>query len=207
MSGEPPLADLLPTPMAAGACPAEEAAAITSRSGTSFAAGMAILPKARREGMRAVYAFCRVVDDIADGDFPIDKKHSALDAWRAEVDALYAGGGESVVAQALRPCITAYDLPKEELLLMIEGMAMDVDGPIVAPTEAELDAYIRRVAGTVGLMSMRVFGAWIGQPSHDFALALARALQTTNILRDVEEDADLGRLYLPRERLCAHAMP
>ncbi len=205
MSEEPPLDQLLPTPMTSGD-PATIAAAITARSGTSFSAGMAILPRPRREGMRAIYAFCRVVDDIADGDFPVEEKHEALAAWREEVERLYAGAPLSAVGAALLPAVDAFDLPEDEFLLMIEGMAMDADGPIIAPTREVLDAYIRRVAVSVGMLSMRVFGAWRGDVSARFADALGQALQLTNILRDVEDDAAIGRLYLPRELLEAHGL-
>ncbi len=207
MSGEPPLPELLPSPLAEGADPVIVAAEITTRSGTSFGAGMAILPKPRREGMRAVYAFCRVVDDIADGDFPVDDKQAALDAWREEVDRLYAGAPQSAVGLALKPSVEAYDLPKQEFLMMIEGMETDAHGPVVGPTRDGLAAYTRRVAGSVGMLSMRLFGAWRGEISDRFALALGDAFQLTNILRDVEEDAAIGRLYLPKELLEAHGLP
>lgn len=193
--------------MAEGADAGAIAAAITARSGTSFGAGMAILPKPRRAGMRAFYAFCRVVDDIADGPFPQDEKQAALDAWRGEVDALFEGRPVSAVGHALAGPIGAYDLPKQEFILMIEGMEMDAHGPIIAPTRERLAAYTRRVAGSVGVVSMRVFGAWRGDVSERFALALADALQLTNILRDIEEDAEDGRLYLPKELLEAHGLP
>ncbi|NNU15697.1 squalene/phytoene synthase family protein [Parvularcula sp. ZS-1/3] len=183
-----------------------KASLITAASGTSFAAGMGILPADRRAGMHAVYAFCRQVDDVADGPWTADVKHRALDSWREEMDALYRGSPVSAVGQALLPAVEAYDLPKDEFLGMIDGMAMDAEGPIVAPSREELALYTRRVAGTVGVLSIRVFGAWKGDVSDRFALALGDALQLTNILRDVEEDADIGRLYLPAELLAKHGL-
>lgn len=197
--------DLYPLP-AKGADPAEMATAITRASGTSFAAGMGILPAQRRAGMHAVYAFCRMVDDIADGPWGAGEKHAALDAWRDEVAALYSGRPASAVGQALLPAVANYDLPKDEFLGLIDGMAMDADGPIIAPLRAELSLYTRRVAGTVGVLSIRIFGAWQGEESDRFALALGDALQLTNIIRDVEEDAGIGRLYLPRELLADHGL-
>jgi len=198
--------DLIPHPAPAETDPAAETARITQRSGTSFAAGMAILPKPRREGMRAVYAYCRLIDDIADGAFSPADKHAALDLWRAEIDALYGGAPVSAVGQALLAPVRAYALPREEFVLLIEGMEMDADGPIVGPSRARLSDYTRRVAGAVGALSIRIFGAWKGEVSDRFALALADAFQLTNILRDIEEDARIGRLYLPRELLEANGV-
>ncbi len=203
----PSLSCLLPSQMAPGCDPIAIASEITSRSGTSFGAGMAILPKPRRDGMRAIYAFCRQVDDIADGDFSMPEKEAALSAWRSEIERLYQGAPQSAIGHALLRPMQDYGLPKDEFILMIEGMEMDAHGPIVAPSRDQLAAYTRRVAGSVGIMSIRTFGAWIGDVSDHFALSLADAFQLTNILRDIEEDAAIGRLYLPREVLAAHGLP
>ena len=124
--------------------------------------------------------------------------------WRNEISRLYKGAPISAIGQALVDPIAIYELPEAEFVMMIEGMEMDANGPIIAPPSSELRAYTRRVAGSVGLLSMRTFGAWRGEVSHDFALALADALQITNILRDVEEDAAIGRIYLPHELLERH---
>lgn len=199
------LDELLPRPHQ-GDDPEGVASAITKASGTSFAAGMGILPPERRAGMHAVYAFCRLVDDIADGAFGVDEKHEALDAWRGEIEALYSGAPKSTVGHALLPAVRAFDLPRAEFLGMIDGMAMDADGPIRAPARETLALYTRRVAGTVGILSIRIFGAWRGEASDRFALALGDAFQLTNILRDVEEDAAIGRLYLPQELLAEHGL-
>jgi squalene synthase HpnD len=201
------LAALMPVPAPEAADPIALATEITARSGTSFSAGMAILPKPRRHAMRALYAFCRVVDDIADGDFPQEEKRAALSAWRGEIDALFAGKPVSAVGRALSEPIKRYDLPKAEFIHMIDGMQTDADGPVVAPSGHALALYTRQVAGSVGTLSMRIFGAWRGEVSERFALSLADALQITNILRDVEEDARIGRIYLPIEALSAHGIP
>lgn len=178
------------------------------KSGTSFAAGMAILPRPRRAAMHAIYAFCREVDDIADDErMSAGEKHARLDEWRREIDRLYAGRPALPAGVALLEPVRAYDLPKNEFLMMIEGMEMDADGPIVAPSFDRLFAYTRRVAGAVGLLSMPVFGAPKGAASDRFALALGDALQLTNILRDVAEDAKIGRVYLPAELLERHGAP
>lgn len=203
----PTLETLAPLPAPAGSSPQRVADAITARAHTSFAAGMRVLSKPRRDAMRAIYAFARVVDDIADGDWPLADRHRLLDDWCAEVGRLYDGRPVSAIGQALALPVMRYDLPRTEFLLLIEGMEMDADGPIVAPPMTRLRAYTRRVAGAVGMLSMRVFGAWNGPQSERVALALGDAFQLTNILRDVEEDAANGRLYLPREALEAAGVP
>ena len=187
---------------------AREATASVKKSGTSFAAGMAILPRPRREAMHAIYAFCREVDDIADDpDMSVTEKRTRLAEWRREIESLYAGRPTNSAAIALIAPVRAFDLPKNEFLMMIEGMEMDAEGPIVAPSFERLYAYTRRVAGSVGLLSMPTFGAPKGFASDRFALALGDALQLTNILRDVAEDASIGRVYLPSELLKMHGAP
>lgn len=197
----PGAAALMPAPPPAGTSPQQVVDRITGQAKSSFSLGMKLLTRPRREAMRAVYAFCRVVDDIADGPLPAPAKRLLLADWRAEIGRLADGAPNSAIGMALSGAVARYDLPEVEFLMMIEGMEMDAEGPIVAPSLNGLSRYNRRVAGSVGLLSMRIFGAWIGDASRDFALALADALQTTNILRDVEEDAAIGRIYLPGEIL------
>ncbi len=177
------------------------AQATVVKSGTSFAAGMRILSRRRREAMYAIYAFCREVDDIADEPGTLQEKQSGLAAWRMEIERIYRGAPTTPTGVALLEPIRDYDLPKEEFILVIEGMEMDAAGPIIAPTMDGLCAYTRRAAGAVGMLSMPVFGAPRSKAAEEFALALGDALQLTNILRDVEEDAAEGRLYLPAELL------
>ena len=174
---------------------------VVKASGTSFASGMRILPKPRREAMYAIYAFCREVDDIADEGGTVEEKKRGLNDWRAEIDRLYEGCPQTATGKALLTPVRNFDLPKEEFILMIEGMEMDANGPVVAPSMETLYAYTRRVAGSVGMLSMPAFGAPKGELADRFALSLADALQLTNILRDVGEDAQIDRLYLPRELL------
>ncbi|SHI66850.1 squalene/phytoene synthase family protein [Wenxinia saemankumensis] len=178
---------------------------IVEGAGSSFRAGMRLLPRGRREAILALYAFCRAVDDIADEPGPAPAKARALDAWEAEIRLAATGDARTPVGRDLARAMTRHDLPLDEFLLVIEGMRMDVSG-VRAPDRDTLDAYIRRVAGAVGLLSIRIFGAWRGPRSERFALALARALQLTNILRDVEEDAAIGRIYLPADLLRAHGI-
>lgn len=185
--------------------PAAHAAAVVARSGTSFALGMRILPRPRREAMYAIYAFCREVDDAADEPNPDAVKLALLANWRHEVEAVYAGRPQHPVGRALAPAVARYDLPKAELLAVIDGMEMDVRDGILAPDLPTLQLYCRRVAGAVGILSLNAFGA-AGEPARRFAVALGEALQLTNILRDVAEDAGRGRLYLPADLLRRHGI-
>jgi len=168
---------------------------------------MRILSRPRREAMFAVYAFCREVDDIADEGGTREEKLCGLQGWRDEIDRVYAGRPEYPTGAALIEPIERFGLEKQEFVLMIDGMEMDAAGPVVAPSMDRLFAYCRRVAGSVGRLSMPIFGAPAGEASDNFALALADALQLTNILRDVGEDAEIGRLYLPIELLERHGAP
>lgn len=168
-------------------------------SGSSFYAGMRILPRDKREAMYDVYGFCRIVDDIADGDACQDDPLGAMNRWRADIDALY-DGGDAGQAKFLAPHVARYGLKREDFLAVVDGMEMDLRGPVIAPDAATLDLYCDRVASAVGRLSVRIFGLE-EKPGVELAHHLGRALQLTNILRDVDEDAGLGRLYLPREYL------
>ena len=175
-------------------------------AGTSFYWAMRLLPQDRREGIYAVYAFCREVDDIADGDWPVERKIAALAEWRGEIDALYtAGHPRHIVARALREPTWRYRLRREDFLAIIDGMEMDAREDIRAPDLATLDLYCARVAGAVGHLSVHIFGD-ASDAAHAVAESLGRALQLTNVLRDLDEDARRGRLYLPREVLDRHGI-
>jgi presqualene diphosphate synthase len=174
-------------------------------AGTSFYWAMRLLPQERRNGMYAVYAWCREVDDIADGDQPVAVKQAALDAWRDEIAALYAGHPHQLIARALQEPMRRYELRRQDFLAVIDGMEMDARANIRAPEAATLDLYCARVASAVGHLSVHVFGD-DGPAAHRVAESLGRALQLTNILRDLDEDAQRGRLYLPREILEHHGI-
>jgi presqualene diphosphate synthase len=174
-------------------------------AGTSFYWAMRLLPKHRRNAMYAVYAFCREVDDIADGERTVEYKIAALAAWREEIDALYAGHPRNIVAEALSKPAVRYDLRRRDFLAIIDGMEMDARADIRAPDLAMLDLYCARVASSVGHLSVQVFGD-PSDAAHAVADSLGRALQLTNILRDLDEDAGRGRLYLPREILDRHGI-
>lgn len=175
-------------------------------SGTSFAAGMRVLPRERREAMYALYAFCREVDDIADDSPSAAMREAGLDLWKKRIRALFAKGeAEDSISLALLPAIVAYRLIEDDFQAIIEGMAMDAREAIIAPSLKELDTYCDHVASAVGRASVRIFG-----DASDDALRVAhhlgRALQLTNILRDLAEDAQRGRLYLPRELLTQNGL-
>jgi len=168
-------------------------------SGSSFYAAMRILPQAQRAAMYEIYSFCRHVDDIADSDGPRPQRLAALNEWRAEINALYAGTVGPLVTGLAQP-VKTFDLAREDFLTVIDGMEMDTVGDIRAPSFATLDLYCDRVASAVGRLSVRIFG----MEREDGKLLshhLGRALQLTNILRDLDEDAAVGRLYLPYEAL------
>ncbi len=169
-------------------------------AGSNFYAAMKIMPPKHRAGMFAIYAFCRAVDDIADdqsGARP--ERAAALDQWRTDLDALYAGGDPGQAA-FLQEAVRGFSLEKADFIAVIDGMAMDVADDIVAPDAATLDLYCDRVASAVGRLSVKVFGmehkAGIELSHH-----LGRALQLTNILRDFDEDAAIGRLYVSSDAL------
>jgi phytoene synthase len=180
-------------------------------SGTSFARGMRILKRDRRAAMYAIYAFCRLVDDIADEPAPVEQKRAALDAWRARIEGISVGhaprpnesgggGDEGAVTRVLLAASRAFALRRVDFLSVIDGMQMDAETVIVAPAFDTLDLYCDRVASAVGRLSVRAFGDG-SRAADEVAYHLGRALQLTNILRDLGEDAWRGRLYLPREWL------
>jgi presqualene diphosphate synthase len=171
----------------------------TTASGSSFYAAMRILPREQREAMFQIYSFCRQVDDIADSDGPRPERLAALQQWRDDIDALYQGHPPPRLTDYVAS-VRRFDLKREDFLAIVDGMEMDVPQDIRAPDLATLDLYCDRVASAVGRLSVRVFGL----PEADgieLAHHLGRALQLTNILRDIDEDAGIGRLYLPREGL------
>ncbi|HEX7968365.1 MAG TPA: presqualene diphosphate synthase HpnD [Stellaceae bacterium] len=188
--------------------PGDPRAAIRARvaaAGTSFYWAMRLLPEARREAMYTVYAFCREVDDIADSDDPPALKRAGLARWRREIDAIYAGHPSGGLPSVLADCAEDYKLRREDFLAIVDGMEMDAAADIRAPSLAELDLYCDRVASAVGRLSVRIFGN-DSAAADRVAGALGRALQLTNILRDLDEDAARGRLYLPRELLVAQGI-
>jgi phytoene synthase len=178
-----------------------DTAAAERASGSSFYNAMRVLPRAQREAMFEIYSFCRQVDDIADSSGPRGERREELARWRADIDALYVGKPVPRT-RGLQAPLRNFGLRREDFHAVIDGMEMDVVGDIRAPDDATLELYCDRVASAVGRLSVRVFGM---EERDGIALAhhLGRALQLTNILRDLDEDAAFGRLYLPAEALRA----
>lgn len=180
---------------------AEDTEPLASRraAGSSFYLAMRMLPRARRDAMFEIYSFCRHVDDIADSSAPRAERVAGLERWRRELDAVYAGQ-VAPEHRGLAGAIEEFSLRKEDFIAIIEGMEMDAAEDIRAPDLATFDLYCDRVASAVGRLSVKAFG--MGEPDGErLAHHLGRALQITNILRDIDEDAENGRLYLPRELL------
>jgi len=192
----------------AEASPAALKAAIRDRvqaAGSSFYWAMRLLPPDRRDAMFAVYAYCREVDDIADSDASPAAKEAGLAVWRAEVAAIFGGSARTALGKVVAELVPTYHLRQTDFLAIIDGMEMDAVEDVRAPSLADLDLYCDRVASAVGRLSVRIFGD--DRPAADkVAHHLGRALQLTNILRDVAEDGERGRLYLPKELLVAHGI-
>ena len=174
------------------------------REGSRFLWPMQFLPARRREAMDALYAFCREVGDIADGEASRSLKQTLLLNWRSEIAHLYAGRPQHAVTRGLSEAIHLYGLRCHDFLAIINGMEMDARRDIRAPSFAELDDYCG-AAVAVGRISVRIFGEEtpVGER---VAAELGRALQLTSILRDLADDARRHRLYLPRELLHKHGI-
>jgi phytoene/squalene synthetase len=174
-------------------------AAAERASGSSFYNAMRILPRPQRAAMFEIYSFCRQVDDIADSSGPRGERRDELDRWRADIDALYADRAIPRTQGLVAP-VKDFALKREDFHAIIDGMEMDVVADIRAPDDATLERYCDQVASAVGRLSVRVFGM---EDRDGVALAhhLGRALQLTNILRDLDEDAAFGRLYLPERSI------
>ena len=178
--------------------PQEESVGHARKS--SFYLAMRILPRQKRQGMYEVYAFCRHVDDIADDGGPREARRAGLEGWRRDIDALYRDELPRPSLRELAEAIRAFALRPEDFHAIIDGMDMDVAEDIRAPDWAKLELYCDRVASAVGRLSVRIFGTPAAERD-GLAHHLGKALQLTNILRDIDEDAEIGRLYLPKEAL------
>lgn len=168
-------------------------------SGSSFYYSFLFLPPERRRAITALYAYCREVDDIVDEVTDVGVAQRKLAWWGEEIARLYAGDPQHPVTRALAPHLAAFGLRREDLLLVLEGMAMDLRQNRYLDFAA-LARYCHHVAGVVGEMAAGIFGASSPQ-TYEYARKLGLALQLTNIVRDVGEDARRGRVYLPLEDL------
>jgi len=174
---------------------------ITRKSASNLALAFILLPRKKRSGMAALYAFCREVDDVADDEsVPIAARRSALEQWRRDLSLLYQGQTPAfIVNRELQPSIHSYHLSFDLFNELLKGVEMDLDIQRYE-TWAELEQYCYRVASVVGLLSIEIFG-YTDDRCKDYAVYLGKALQLTNILRDVRNDAARGRIYLPLSEL------
>ncbi len=173
---------------------------LTRKSRSNFYYAFLFLPRPRREALYAVYAFCRIVDDVVDLGGNSSRQRTELEEWRAEIARCYEGGApRTSVARRLAEAIRAYAIPRTALEAVIDGVEMDLD-QVAYETFDELYPYCYRVASAVGLCCIEIFG--YSEPrAREYAVNLGIALQLTNILRDVEPDARAGRVYLPLQDL------
>ena len=179
----------------------EVSQAITRKSASNLALAFILLPAEKRLAMQALYAFCREVDDVADDEaVSVPERRAQLARWDADIQTACAGGQPHFpVNQELRPFIAQYRLPLALFQELIRGVEMDLDLQRYETCEA-LEQYCYRVASVVGLLSIEIFG-YRNSACRDYAVSLGKALQLTNILRDVAEDAERGRIYLPLTEL------
>lgn len=178
-----------------------ESQAITRKSASNLALAFILLPKPKREAMSALYAFCREVDDVADEDAaPVEARRAGLARWREDIRLACEGQTPSfTVNRELQPFIRQYKLPFQHFDELIRGCEMDLETTRY-PDFPALEQYCYRVASVVGLLSIEIFG-YRDPKCRDYAVHLGKALQLTNILRDVRTDAARGRIYLPQSEL------
>jgi phytoene synthase len=179
----------------------QESQTITQKSASNLALAFVMLPKARRDAMSVLYAFCREVDDVADEEqVPAEKRREQLGAWREDVRRATDGGApQFAVNRELQPVAREFHLSFSLFDELIQGCEMDLEKKRYETYE-QLELYCYRVASVVGLLSIEIFG-YRNPKSRDYAIYLGKALQLTNILRDVRTDAERGRIYLPQAEL------
>jgi phytoene synthase len=178
---------------------ADYCAQLTRKSRSNFYYAFLFLSREKRQALYAVYAFCRSVDDVADGESLERDKPMLLDEWRRELDRCYEGTARHPITVRLAHSLQRFPIPKEHFEELIAGVEMDLTHARY-PTFRELYEYCYRVAGVVGLMCIEIFG-YRNPKAKDYAVALGVALQLTNIIRDLKGDADRGRIYLPQDEL------
>lgn len=184
--------------------------AVVAASGSSFTKGMKVLPAPKQDALFAIYAFAREVDDVADEPEREEGwKLAELARWRQEIADLYKGAPTRPTTRALAVVLDHYPLPEAEFIAVVDGMELDAtDQTKRLETMDQLIGYCRRVAGAIGCLSMPVFsdGAVVGEVGEPYNIALGEAFQLTNILRDVDEDAERDRLYFPADLLAEHGV-
>ena len=174
---------------------------IVKKSGSSFYWGMKLLPEIKKRAMFSVYAFCRVVDDIADNSGTIKSKKTKLNDWKKKIDSIYNNNNKNEsILKELKTSIETFNLEKRDFISIIDGMLMDVKKKIQFPSKTEFELYCERVAVAVGYLSIKIFGL-SGYEGKKYAYSLGMAFQLTNIVRDFREDLDMERCYIPRSKL------
>ena len=168
-------------------------------SGSSFYASFLFLPDVKRKAITALYAYCREVDDVVDNCREMSVANTKLHWWRQETERLFQNQPRHPVTRALHKYVETFDLQAEHLLAIIDGMQMDLDKTQYQNFQ-DLALYCYRVAGVVGLLAASIFG-YQKESTREYAKTLGTAFQLTNILRDVREDAQLGRVYIPADEL------
>lgn len=171
---------------------------IVKKSGSSFYWGMNILEPMKKRAMFSVYAFCRIVDDIADSEKPNQTKMSELQDWKKKIEHLYNKKPSDFLSRELLFAISKFKLLKVDFLSIIDGMKMDIIEEIRYPSNKTINLYCDRVAGAVGCLSMSIFG-YHDKKARKYACSLGKAFQFTNILRDLKEDSLRNRCYIPLE--------
>lgn len=162
---------------------------------SNFGGAFFFLPEEKRRALGSVYDFCRLADDIVDENFPDAEQR--LQALKSELDALYEGRAKSELGRELAEAVKRFNIPKQYFAELIEGCARDLKTPVRYESSGDLEWYMYRVAGTVGLMCIHVFG-YKNKRTEKYAAALGYAVQLTNIIRDVDEDAKINRIYIPK---------
>jgi phytoene synthase len=184
----------------------QESRSITRKSASNLALAFILLPREKRDAMSALYAFCREVDDVSDNEsLPAEKRREQLQAWRDDIRRACGNGPESpqfAVNRELQPVIRQYRLPFELFDDLLRGVEMDLEIKRYESFD-QLELYCHRVASVVGLLSIEIFG-YTDPACREYAVHLGKALQLTNILRDVRTDAERGRIYLPLAELARH---
>lgn len=175
---------------------------MVKKSGTSFFWSMRLLPTPKRNAMYTLYAFFRHIDDIVDGSLLSEQKIELINAWREELNNIYdkkvptTDIGRKIYKNCMR-----FKLPKSEFVKMLDSISMDLPEPLKAPTIEDFNRYCRGVAGVPGNLTLRIAGCEDENLIEDLSTTLGRALQITNILRDVKDDAQADRIYIPEEML------
>ncbi len=179
---------------------------IVKNSASSFYWGMNILENNKKRAMFAIYAFCRIVDDIADSELKLSQKKHLLMGWRKKISKIYEGVTTDYITRELLFAVNLFRLKKIDFFDIIRGMIKDTEKKIIYPSLKELEKYCDQVAGAVGCLSVNVFGIHNQKIAREYAIFLGRALQCTNILRDLWEDNQRGRCYINREIIVSEGL-